>query len=141
MQSSHRNFGPPRLPFPSTVLWQFLISHSFHMSSQCQPTAHQFLLNTFLLTPTSTLCSSILLLSTLLAPMILLTRLFSQTWTFSCCSSGSAIVTSAFMYAGVTHELSTFSLDLGDMRLSPITPSTFLQATVSAVTLIITKAN
>ena len=32
------------------------------------------------------------------------------------------------MYAGVTHELSTFPLRLRDMRLSPITPSTFLQA-------------
>ena len=51
--------------------------------------------------PTFTLDSSILLLSALLTPMILLNRLFSQ---------------------------STFPLHLRDMRLSPITSSTFLQA-------------
>ena len=43
------------------------------------------------------------------------------------------------MYAGVTHELRTFPLRLRDMRLSPITPSTFLQAFAPAVILITTK--
>ena len=43
------------------------------------------------------------------------------------------------MYAGVTHELSIFHLRLHDMRLSPITPSTFLQAFAPAVILIVNK--
>ena len=47
---------------------------------------------------------------------------------------------SAFMNAGVTHELSTFPLCLRDMRLSPIAPSTFLQGFVPVVILIVTKA-
>ena len=50
-----------------------------------------------------------------------------QIWTFSCCFSVSAMVSSAFMYAGVTHDLSTFPLRLRDMRLSPTIPSTFIQ--------------
>ena len=41
------------------------------------------------------------------------------------------------MYAGVIHELRTFSLRLRDMQLSPITPSPFLQA---FLILIVTKA-
>ena len=43
------------------------------------------------------------------------------------------------MYAGVTHELSIFPLRLCDMRLSPVTLSTFLEAFVPAVILIVTK--
>ena len=39
------------------------------------------------------------------------------------------------------HELITVSLHLRDMRLAPITSSTFLHAFAPAVTLIITKAN
>ena len=45
---------------------------------------------------------------------------FPQTWNF-CCFSVSAL-----MYAEVTQKLSTFPLCLRDMRLSPITPSTYL---------------
>ena len=44
------------------------------------------------------------------------------------------------MYAGVTHELGTFPLRLFDMRLSPITLSTFIQVFALAVILIVTKA-
>ena len=62
--------------------------------------------------------------------------IFSQIWTFSV----GAIVSSAFMYAGVTHELSTFPLRIRDMRLSSITPSTFLQAFAPAVILDVAKA-
>ena len=43
------------------------------------------------------------------------------------------------MYAWVTDDLSTVPLLLHDIRLSPITPSTFLQAFVPAVILIVTK--
>ena len=42
--------------------------------------------------------------------------------------SVSTIVSSPFMYAGVTHELSTFPLSLHELRLSAITSSIFLQA-------------
>ena len=45
------------------------------------------------------------------------------------------------MNAGITHELSTFSLSDVDVRLSPITPSTFLQVFAPGVILIVTKAN
>ena len=41
------------------------------------------------------------------------------------------------MVAGVTHELITFSLSLRDMRLSPITLSTFLRAFTPAVILVL----
>ena len=60
-------------------------------------------------------------------------RFFPQTGTFSCC-----FYVSAFMYAGVTHELSTFLLRLRYMRL----PSPFQHSTrfVPAVMLIVTKA-
>ena len=61
--------------------------------------------------------------------------LISQTWTFSCCFSVSAVVSSPFMYAAVTHEPTTFPLSLRDTHLSPITPKTFLQAFAPAVTL------
>ena len=44
------------------------------------------------------------------------------------------------MYAGVTHELSTFPLRLRDLRISSITPSTFLQAFALVVIIIVTKA-
>ena len=64
-----------------------------------------------------------------------------QTWTFYCCICVSAIVSSAFTYADVTHELSTFPLGLRDMRPYPITSSTFLQTFAPAVILIVTKAN
>ena len=74
------------------------------------------------------------LLSALITSTIILTRLFSQTWIFRCLSV-SAIVSCAFM-----SDLSTFSLRLRDMRLSPITPSTFLLAFALAVILIVIKA-
>ena len=61
---------------------------------------------------------------------------FSQTWTFSCCFSVNAIISSAFMYAGVTHQLSTFPLRLRDICPSPITPTR--QAFASAVILVVT---
>ena len=47
------------------------------------------------------------------------------------------------MYAGVTYELSTLPLglrDYRDMRLSPITPSIFLQTFAPAAILVVTKA-
>ena len=90
--------------------------------------------------PTPTLSSSNLLSSTLLTHTILLTGLFSQTWTF-CYVSVSAIVSSPFMYAGVTHELSPILLNLRDKSLFTITPSTFLQAFAPAVALIIIKTS
>ena len=55
------------------------------------------------------------------------------------CFSVSAIVSSAFMNAGLTHELSIFPLCLRDMPLSPTTPSTFLQAFFPVVILILLK--
>ena len=75
------------------------------------------------------------LLSALLTPIII--HCFSQTWTFPCCFSVSAIASSAIIYAGVAHELSTFLLCLRDMRLSPITLSTFLQAFAPALIIVI----
>ena len=64
---------------------------------------------------------------------------FPQTCTFVCCFSVSSIVSSASMYAGVTHELGTFPLRLREMHLSPVTATTFLLAFVLAVILIVTK--
>ena len=55
--------------------------------------------------------------------------------------SVGATVSSAFIYAELTHKLSTFPLSLHDMHLSPIIPSTFLQVFAPAVILVITKAN
>ena len=81
----------------------------FHMTNPC--TAHQLLLRTFL---HSHFHSHFIkfLLSALLTPTIILSGCFSQTWTFSCCFSVSAIVCNAFKYAGITHELSTFPFRL-----------------------------
>ena len=65
-------------PFPPHIqasgLCQFIISHLFHMTSPC--TSHQFVLRTFL---RSNLHSHFIhfLLSALLIPMIILTRLLS----------------------------------------------------------------
>ena len=105
----HRNFVLPRLHFPSTF-WAFPVCQFFISCTDRTP--HQF----HLLTPT-----------------IILTGLFWQTWTFSCGFSVSATVSKALIYAGVTHGLSTFPLRVRDVRLSPITPSTFLQAFAPAV--------
>ena len=44
------------------------------------------------------------------------------------------------MYDGVAYDLTTFPLRLRDMRLSLITPSTFLQAFAPAEILVVTKA-
>ena len=127
-------------PFPLHFLGicslcQLFICYIFYMTSQCAP--RQFLLRTFL--HSNHHCRFFhVLLSALLTPTIILIRLFSQTWTFPCCFSVSAMVSSAFMYASVIHELSTFPLRLRDMRLSSITPSTFVQAFVPAE--ILTKA-
>ena len=93
--------SPIAVLFPSTV-WtsalffcQFFMCDSFHMTIPCQPNPHQFLLTTF---RNSNLHSQfILLLSSLLTPTILLTRLFSQTCTFSCCFIVSAVVFIASM--------------------------------------------
>ena len=77
-QSPHRNFGLPCLHFPSNfwapALFASLSSPNFfHMTNPCTP--HQFLLSTFLHSiPYSHLIH--FLLSALLAPMIILTRLF-----------------------------------------------------------------
>ena len=77
-------------------LFQFFIYHSFHMTGALKAIRHHFFLK-HSFTPTSTLSSSILLLSSLLTTTILPVRLFSQTWTISCCFSVSAIVYNALM--------------------------------------------
>ena len=64
----------------------------------------------------------------------------AHNWTFCCFFSVSATLSRSFIYADVTHELSTFPLRFRDLRLSPITPSTFLQAFVLVVIIIVTKA-
>ena len=51
-----------------------------------------------------------LILSAFLTLTIIFTRWFSQTLNFSYCISVSAIVSSSFLYAGVTHRLSTFPI-------------------------------
>ena len=82
--------------FSHTLSWHplvlpalFFISHSFYATSPGQPTRNQFLLKRSFI-PTSTFSSSILLLSALLTHTILLTMLFSRT--FSSCFSVSSIV-------------------------------------------------
>ena len=130
-----RNFGLPRLHFPSTF-WAsacFSSASFFYMTSPCTP--HQFLLRTFL---HSNFHSHFILFPDQF-PRLFIPGWFSQIWIF-CCFSVSAIVSSAFMCAGVTHELSTFPLRLRDINLYPITPSTFLQAFAPAEILIVTKA-
>ena len=112
------NFDPLS-PLSSTTFWTSALFASLSSPILSAWPTHVKLANFFLrfsLTPTSTLNSSILLLSVLLTPTILRTRLVSQTWTFSCFTV-SAIVSSPFLYAAVTHE-----------RLYSITSSTFLQA-------------
>ena len=105
-----------------------------YMTSPCTP--HQFLLGSLL---HSNLRSHFItfLLSAFLTPTIILIRLFFANLDLLLFS---AIVSSASMYADVTHQLSMLPLRLRDMRLSPITLSTFPQALTLAVTLIITKA-
>ena len=114
--------------FWASALCQFFISHFIYMTNLCTP--HQLFLRTFL---HSNLHSHFIhfLLSALLTPTIITSRSFF---------ANLDLVSSVFMYAGVTHELNTFPLRLRDMRLSPITPSTFLQAFVLAVILTVTKA-
>ena len=92
--------------------------------SPWQAHAKLHLVNFFLIvifTTSSTLSSSALLLSALITPKIVRTRLVSQTRAFSCFFV-SAVVSSPFMYAEVTHQLSTFPLR--QLRLFPITSST-----------------
>ena len=81
-------------PFPFHILGicslcQIPISHSFHMTGLCQ--LNTVLLKIVLQSDTHSQFIHILL-STVLTPAIPITRLFSQTWTFSCCFSVSAIV-------------------------------------------------
>ena len=114
-------------------LCQRIIFHLFHMASPSAP--HQFRLRIFPSLQPPLSCHSFSPINTQL-PQLFLPDCFPQTWTCSCCLYvnaivasvivASAIVANAFMCAGVTHELSIFPLRLGDMRLSPITPSTFL---------------
>ena len=96
-----------RTRFPSIPnicsLCHLFISHCFPMTSPCQPSSHQFLLNTFLPFP--------------------------------------SLSVHLFFYYQLSCQLSTFPLDLRDTRLSPTTPSTFLQALTPAVILIITTSN
>ena len=97
------SFSPPLFGHLLSFFCQFFMCDSFHMTIPCQPNPHQFLLTTF---RNSKLHSQfILLLSSLLTPTILLTRLFSQTCTFSCCFIVSAVVFIASMYAGVINEV------------------------------------
>ena len=95
-----------------------------HMTNTCTP--HQFLLNTIL---HSNLHSHFIhfLLSALLTPK-------------PGPSPVSAIASIAFMYAGVTHELSTFLLRFRDLCLSPNTPLSHVQAFAPAEIIIVTKA-
>ena len=99
-------------------------------------TPHQFLLLSSL---HPILSSHLFLLSALLAPTISIISFFRFA-SLDRLFSATAIVSSAFVYAGVTHELSTFLLRFRDMGLSHVTPSTFLQAFVRSVILIVTKA-
>ena len=115
----------PLLSFP------ILISH-FH-------TPHVLLTNLILelsFTPTSTVISLISSLS--FHDYLYRFLLLLQTWTF-CCVSLTAIVSRAFMHDRVTYELSTFHLRLRDTRLSPVTPTIFLQTFAPAVILSATK--
>ena len=104
------------------------------------PTPHQFLLKPFLHSNLHSQFIHVSLNSSLNSHDYSYQVVFSRTWTFSCCFSVSAIVSSAFMYAWVTHELRTFPLRFCDIRLSPTIISTFLQVFVPAVMLIVTKA-
>ena len=114
----------------------------FHVNTPCQPNPHHFLHSTFL---HSNLFSQFIHSSLIssLNSSILLTRLFSKTWTFSCffffysCHRLKCI----HVCRGNTRaEHISFKLIL-DMRLSPVTLLTFLQAFAPNAILIITKAN
>ena len=121
-------------------VYQIFISPSVHMTGPCQSLFTNFVLKHSLVQyPLSVHPLFSYQFSWL--PRFFLPGCFSQTWTF-CCFSVSAIVSSAFMYAGVglIHELSTFLLSLRDMRQSSITISTALQTFAQAVFLIVTKA-
>ena len=106
---SHLNCGLLRLFLP----------HSFHLSAvfgspsssnrtKC-PTHFSRLFTSvpikLVCTPISLLSSSILLLSTLLTPTILLTQLFSQACSLCCCCcSVNANISRLCRHASVTHE-------------------------------------
>ena len=105
-QSSHRILGLPRLHFPYTFCTSALFAN-FHLPffPRIRPiSAYSFLSFFFKLSiaPTSTLSLSILFLSALFTPTLLLIQLFSQTCTFICCFSVIAIVSKPNMYAGIT---------------------------------------
>ena len=88
-QSSHMSRG---LPMSVSSLFVHRPSSTCYT---CPAHCNRFL-TSFLLKlsfpPTSSLSSSILPLSTLFIPTILLTQVFSQTWTSSCCFSIIAVV-------------------------------------------------
>ena len=133
----------PQFPLHFLDIWslcQFFISHSFHTTSPCQPSCHQFTLKTFLHSNLHSQFTHSFLVSSLNSHDSSYQVVFRKTRIF-CCFSVNAIVSSAFVYPAVKHELSTFPLSLRDMCLCPITPSTFLQAFAPAVILIKTKPN
>ena len=98
--------SPPfPLLFPGFCSLPVYLLPCFHLISPC--THHQLLLRiSFNLA--STLISSILVLSAFLTPTIFLPGCLPQARIFFRCFSDSAIVSSAFVYTGVTHGLSTF---------------------------------
>ena len=105
--SQFRSSSPP-FPFHFLGICSLPVFHLpfFYMTSPCAP--HQFRLRTFL---HSNLHSQFIhvLSSALLTPTVILTRcVYLANLNFSCCFSVSVIVSSAFKYAGVTHELSIF---------------------------------
>ena len=99
-QSSHHILGLLRLLFPSTFWASALFANFLSPILSTCPAHFSPLLTSFFLklsfTPTCSLSSSSLLLSTLFSPTILLMQLFSQTCTF-CCFSVGAIVSKPCM--------------------------------------------
>ena len=123
------------LPSFSCSLWQFIISHSFHLTCPCQPTPHQFLLKTVFHSNLHSQFINYPLINSQLSRFFL-PSCFREPKSAPGVSLLVSSYIAAFINAGVTHELSTFR-----ERLSPIIPSTFLQVYTPAVFLIITKAN
>ena len=137
VQFFHRVLGLPRLLLPSTFcasdLFARLFSPTFPMH---KPVHFNILLTNILLL--SNLHSQLIYSSLIRSPH---SRDYSYpvvfaNLIFSCCFTVDGIVSKPHMYTGATDEVSTFPLSLRDIRLSPITRSTFLQAFPPAVSLL-----
>ena len=139
LSSSHLSIDLPRLLLPCSSNSAALFgSLSSAILSTCP--AHCNLLLTslsvkLLCTPVSSLNSTILRLSALVALAIFRTQLFSHTCSLYCCSLVSAKVSVPYRHAGVTHVLMTLPFSLLEIRRSAITPSTALHAFALACTL------